>query len=537
MKSLLLLLITLQATAQQNPPPKSSISGTVRDATGVALGDVTVSVGRSDTITDANGHYTLKDLAAGPARINAMPKMVPGLPFGRNATRVLNIGPGQDLSGIDLTIRVDGELSGRVLDQNKESVPEAAVALIAREYWLGSIRYVYAGMARADDRGEYHLPRVAAGIGYLLMASLRPQKADAVSDLPVDPKWRRQVFEPVFYPGVASIESAQPLTLRPGEKREGIDLRITRSPSYCVEGVVSPAAALNFQIDEAAPTSGASGNGSMFVGSPSGQTADDGKLRLCGLHSGEYRIVVNPPYAFMANPPMWGATSLTIGNKDVTNVIVAAKPPLRVLGEVLWDGPAPQTPESQRLSLSVMPMTRTPFGNEFRPVEVNIPGPFAFESLVADAYSIQANRVPAADYIKDITYGGRSVLREPFVPGTAMGDATLRIVLAGDGGTIKAKIAEKDGTPVPDSYVIVVPAGISSEAELASLAVTGQTDQDGGWTSRTMAPGKYLVFGSTTPFDRTPERVGTLWRSRTQATACELAPRASLQLTVVPSAP
>src|SRR5207237_6720797 len=104
--------------------------------------------------------------------------------------------------------------------------------------------------------------------------------------------------------------------------------------------------------------------------------------------------------------------------------------------------------------------------------------------------------------LKDITYNGHSALFEPLRPGSATGEAGMRVTLAADGGVISAKVADRDGNPLGDSWVIVMPGQVASEAMLASAFVSGQTDQTGAWKSRALAPGKYYVLAKDAPPDK-----------------------------------
>jgi hypothetical protein len=144
--------------------------------------------------------------------------------------------------------------------------------------------------------------------------------------------------------------------------------------------------------------------------------------------------------------------------------------------------------------------------------------------------------LPKDLYVKDITYAGASILRSPLRAGSAIGNATLRITLARDGGTINAKVADKESNPVPDSYVLIMPAEATTEAALAAALITGQTDQKGIHTTNALAPGKYLVLASTTPTDMSPECIGKLFQTRTRAQEITLAPNANLTVTLAPTA-
>jgi hypothetical protein len=49
-----------------------------------------------------------------------------------------------------------------------------------------------------------------------------------------------------------------------------------------------------------------------------------------------------------------------------------------------------------------------------------------------------------------------------------------------------------------------------------------------------LAPGKYYVLASRTPFDRTPETIGRLWGARDKGKEVELAPGATVEAVTSP---
>jgi protocatechuate 3,4-dioxygenase beta subunit len=137
-------------------------------------------------------------------------------------------------------------------------------------------------------------------------------------------------------------------------------------------------------------------------------------------------------------------------------------------------------------------------------------------------------------YIKDVAYGGRSVQYEPLRLGSAMPGAGMRVAVGHDGSTLTAQVGDKDGNPVPDARVLILPAVIGSEAELAARLVSGQTNQYGQYTSITLRPGKYYVAAVGDSVDATQGAVGRVWRSRSRFKEVELAPGASAQVTLEP---
>jgi len=540
MQRFTLALILAAAAMAQTPPqtPTASVSGLIRDAgTGAPMPDVVVSYRSQDVTTDAEGRYTLRNVPAGPVRVTAMgPAEARG--FGARATRLVTLSAGQELTGVDLLLRGHAQLSGKILDQNKEPMAGVSVRLIAREYSLGALRYVFARTTQTDDQGEYVMNYVEPGRAYLLQIQKGSRNLDAISESPVNPKLRRPAVVPTYYPGTAAIEGAQALVLNPSEKREGVDIRVLRTPSFCIDGALQSGSGpgkLRFSIAERQPTSGASGNGSMFIGSPGGVTAADGKIRICDLHPGDYTITVNSSINGGDAPGFFGTAVVSIIDQDVSKIFVTAHARVTVPGEIVWEGAPPDPPVSSMLTLFTRPMTRPSYEGEQTGVRASIPGQFSLENLFVDEYSLQFNGVPAGAYIKDVTYGGHSALREPLRPGTAVGEAGLRITLARDGGRVSAKVADKDNKPIGDANVVVMPAGVASEGALAAAMISGQTDQNGAWSSALLPPGKYYVIATELPVDRTPESIGKLWRSHSKCKEVELGPGAAAEVTLAPA--
>jgi hypothetical protein len=81
-----------------------------------------------------------------------------------------------------------------------------------------------------------------------------------------------------------------------------------------------------------------------------------------------------------------------------------------------------------------------------------------------------------------------------------------------------------------------MPESANSEPALAAELISGQTDQNGGYSSDMLAPGKYLVLASAAPVDSTPESIGKLLRSRTHAQEVEIAANGTAQVTLLPAA-
>jgi protocatechuate 3,4-dioxygenase beta subunit len=536
LRYLLALMCATAAMAQtEQAKDVARVTGVVRDAaSGSPLAGATIYVDRSSRdgkqiSADSQGRFKAADLSPGSHTLTAeAPRAQNTIPA--YASRRVTVAAGQDVAGLDFLLVGRSEISGRVADQNNEPVSGATLTLVAREYSLGALRYVYADRTQTDDQGKYTLKRVAPGRAYLLMAERKERKMKAISDAPVDPKLRKPAVVSTYYPGASTIEGAQPITLRVGERREGVDLKMLRSASYCVEGVLAGPdgpGAVAFTFSGLHPTSGYHGDGGMFAAEPAGQTGEDGKVRLCDLPAGDYRLTVHSTLAGL--PQFYGSAQVTVVDRDVRNVTVVARPRMRITGEVLAEGDPPAT-GSFRFALS--PLTRAFWGGEHSDVRTTIPGQFVLADVLFDSYWIRLFGLPATAYVKEASYAGRNILVESFEPGTAVGDASIRIVLASDGATVEARVLDKDGNGVGDARVLLMPVSSASEAALAAAIVSGQCDQRGQWKSNSLAPGKYYALALKTAHDNSPETIGKIWARRTHMQEVELVGKRTLALTL-----
>ncbi len=141
---------------------------------------------------------------------------------------------------------------------------------------------------------------------------------------------------------------------------------------------------------------------------------------------------------------------------------------------------------------------------------------------------------PAELYVKDVTYAGTSVLHQTLHLGTAMGNAGLIVLVARDGGTVRGTVASKDGNPIGDCSIVIIPSDTPSEGALSAFAVFGTADQNGLYTSMPLRPAKYLVLATKMAIPMTPEGMSMLWQSRSLATEVDIGPKAEVRVLLTP---
>jgi hypothetical protein len=485
------------------------------------------------------GKYSLTDLLPGTYRVYVR-RELHGIPL---ASRIVRLSAGQDLTGIDFSMAAEASVSGKVLDENGEPLPEITVRLVERSYQQGVLRYVNRFSTLTNDKGEYRLQGATPGLSYLLMAEKFEKSLNPISDTPADLKKRRPSVIPLYFPGSPDPAGGAPIVLASGEHREFMNLRLKKAPGFCVDGRLEAngePSALAFQLNSEAIDLQGKGNTPWR----SIQSGEDGRFRLCELHPGQYRIQTSRYGGAISGIPsagngpqleVAGEALVVIGKEDIHGLKVNAIAPFPPAIEVVLDGDAPPQPLNRRVDVKLSPVARGS-GGSGKPL---IPGRIELTNLGIADYFVTAGlaRDNLEDersrlYVEDVTYAGVSVLRQPLRLGTAMGNAVLLVTIAQDGAIVTATVTDQDGNPIPDAAISIIPSGTPSETALAAFAFFGAADQNGSYTSLPLAPGKYLVLATGNPFPLTPEGMASLWSLRSRATDADLGPNAAVRVTL-----
>jgi hypothetical protein len=548
MKHALVTLIGtgLTVSAQLLPPPlnltheeTSILRGRVTDASnGAPIANLTMRVPMGlpgsqprdvTAVTDEQGRYTLRGIAPGQYSVMAGSRSASEAAFG---TRTVTLAPGAELEAFDFRLILKGSVSGKILDANEEPAVGFEVALIRREYNAGIIGYYVSNRTRTNDRGEYRISGVIPG-AYLVLAHKRNMKLDPISEIPVDLERRRWISAPSYYPNSPAPEGGQPVRIIGGQETQHVDIRLNRSRSYCIEGLLSidgRPAALEFFFHAAHPSYGIPAGGGLAGLPPRGKTGPNGRIRLCDLPSGEYHL--STWSGDVNRPDSYARSSVVITDRDVTGVSLVSEHPLSLAGSVVWDTPPEETPHRQvAVILDSLDRSFQSYSAAMAP----LPGNFTIGPLLLDAYRVSLGRLPDGVYAKDIRYGSTSLLGDHLQLGSGMAGVGLQVVLAHDGGIVKGRVTDKEQKPIPDAKVFLLPKDIASERDVAARRIVMRSDHEGRYTSRALAPGSYYVFATHAPIDDlSPESVARLWRASAKAREVELGPCATVDMALQP---
>ncbi len=244
---LFLLTFAAFSRAQQNPVVFGRV---VADDSGSPLPHVRIviyddALPLSPIFTDSGGRFSSIGLKAGRYRLAAAKA-------GYTLTTVSPVIPGKPAQ---IRMRRSASISGRAFDAYGDPVIGLAVMIFPAE---GGVSSPAAKVATTDDLGEYRAGGLPPGAYYVAVNQLSIDSVGAVNRTPM------------FFPSMSSRETAQALSLAPGDQRAGVDF----------SGVVTPAglsavAALFAQAPDTRITVSGPNN---FVALPEGTAAIRGRI-------------------------------------------------------------------------------------------------------------------------------------------------------------------------------------------------------------------------------------------------------------------
>lgn len=536
------------------PPQTAEIHGTVRDAdSGAPLQGVTVSLDQVQSsflggsfipggglsnegvaTTDAHGRYALRNVQPGARKLTAKnPKGI-----SNQRIRSLNLYAGQILERVDFRMRNPGVIAGRVRGEQGQPIASAVVYLVTREYYLGKLHLYIRAQTVTDENGEYVMENVRTGRPWMLMASHRFGILPAISNAPADPARRRPGFTRTYYPDSLTPEGASVVRLSSGQRAEGIDITVRRTPAFCIEGRFVPpveTGAVRFVLWLPEPTFGMTDREGSIGFGPSGTSEPDGKFRICDLAPGDYQLGMMGTQSIDDSRRYYSVTSFRIGDRDVKNAEIIANAPIALPVETSWAGDVPPDTPPVLLGILLLPIYRTWISQEGKMATPRLPGQAELTPAFPDAFRVlaraQDHTLPV--YVRDIRYGDESILGRPLLLGSKAGGSRLHVTFGRDPASAAIRVVDPKGHPAADAYVHLLPADARDEAEMAARMQTVQSDQSGYASfDQKLPPGAYYAVATQEDIFHTPEEIHKLWLARSQASKLNAPPNGSMEATI-----
>jgi hypothetical protein len=440
---------------------------------------------RGTVYTDAQGRFAFPALTSGQYLAAAQATGYATV----NGQRTLILGEGARVVDVRFVLRRRGSITGVVRDDSGDPVVGVEVLGLRRLTQAGRPPTLSATVrTRTNDRGEYRLAGLDAH-DYLICAcsrdpipfdglllttlAARPVDLLAIAARAVTGGADAVAFEgalrtlpPTFHPATTLAADAERITLRGGEDKTAVDITMTSTPAVKVSGrIVGAPSSVNasfirlravgdvpeaFALTQLVPMLVQPDGRFDFGNVPPGQYVLDVHFRpgqRGGGPSGAALAFVGARGALLAGPPgppqrvggppspaldpLWASQLISVGESDVTGLVIGLNRSLALTGRVEFVGGTPQPTAQMRQRVSVELMSLQ-MGTQLRSYvgRPDAEGRFEVRGIIPGQYAM--------------SYGGFSV------PGWA----TLRSITAG-GVDITDTVLDVDMSDIPNVVVTV----------------------------------------------------------------------------------
>ena len=507
-----------------NGPADEGFLQTVIDAAalkGVSLGRPELTIALNDlrksnelkftALTDRAGRFRLSGISPGRYTVQARKEGFFAFvssgsnPVTATVDAAVNVG---ETTSVTLSMFPGGTISGQVTEETGAPQVNLNVDVYSVVYQNGFPVLQSAMSKTTDDRGEYRLFYLPPG-DYYVAANPKPPSVNAPS---------QQQLVRTFFPGTTDPSTAIPITIKPGERVERIDIRLRRVTTLKLSGRINStiprpattavnsntsareplieATMMLLQRDTNAPdsTGFVLGSGLKPVGNasipPSG-----GPFEVTGILPGSYDL-----YARVTDPSPEGGSGYSFGkvavdvrDTDIGNLVIDVHHTVSVTGKVSLDG-GPPVQSGIRIALQVEgSAAKIPIyqGITQRPATPSPQdGSFNIPAVTSGHFRIMAPSLPAGIFVSDVMQGssvydaGFDIMAEPPNP--------LQIILRSGAATVEGTAKNAGGRGMARAVVVLIPP--EGRRQNRMLYHTATTDASGHFTIRSVAPGTYKVF-------------------------------------------
>jgi Carboxypeptidase regulatory-like domain len=414
---------------------------------------------RPSILTDDSGTFAFTTLPTGnfSIQVDKATFLAGRYPEGgqtlRTGFRPLSLADGQVLDGIAVSLFHGSAIAGRVIDSHGDPLENVEVRAMALPK-SGRGRSQMRTSTMTNDIGEFRASRLPAG-RYLLMVVPRRFDFNPSESMVADLQPM-----PTYYPGVLSIEQAQPITVERGTSVMGLDVMALEGVSSVVSGMT---------IDPSGQP--VPGNGSIMArtatdvsGFNGGQVAN-GPIRPDGtfqikLPPGDYVLEArgSRPQQQPGDAPFVGSARVSVTG-DISGLAIVMGGGARISGRLVFQG-ANEPPPFPTTNAGQMRVT---FGSNDGSLcqagrATLLPDwTFTVENVTGTCRAQFAGSIPKWT-VKAIVHDGKDLLDRPVTFETGQQWKDVEIILTDKRTELTLQVADDQGNATHDYVTLVFSA-------------------------------------------------------------------------------
>ncbi len=440
------------------------------------------------TSTDASGKFAMKDIEAGKYRLSVNRNGFVSTSYGARSPgrpgTTLSLLRGQSLKDVVFRLTPHAVVTGRIVDEDGEPVPNVRVQLMTYRYQQGRKQLAYVGGASTNDLGEYRMFSIAPG-KYFVSATASNQTFGLVQDRSAAPQ-PEEDYVPTYYPGTTDVATAAQLDVPAGGQLQGIQFRLTKAHTVHVKGHVAYGIPGRQRVMMYLMSRGPGMMGPMALRPTQADAKGDFDMRGVGPGSYSLTAVINDgSKTYQARAPV------DVGSTNIERLNIVIGPGIEVVGHVTTEGSEPLDLSNVRVMLQQREIGGIMFGG-FSPARLEDGGSFKLQDVSPGLFNVMVTGLPAGSYVKSVRSEQTDVLANGL--NTEVPPAPLDVLLSPNPAQVGGTVQNTDtGKPAPGATVVLIPQE-KERKEQQSYFKTVTSDQNGAFTFKDVVPGEYKGY-------------------------------------------
>ena len=476
-------------TPSVKPEDKCSVEGTVVSATTgeplkksrVLLGPVGQSNGVPfGTTTDAGGHFVIDGIDPGRYNLLAIRNGYLRQAYSANGnarqSTELTLGKGQKLKELVLKLTPQGAISGRILDEDGEPLPNILVSLAKLQYRRGKRSVIGVQGRPTNDLGEYRVYGLSPG-KYVISA--KPREEPTLGSAQVVQAAEETVVT-TSYPSATSLHGASLIYVTAGAQISGINVTLSRERTVWVKGrVIAGAMAISQDTRVLLQPR------SFGMHSSESDIDAKGGFVLRGVPPGAYTLLSYSYDSKSCTTPL----PLEVGASNIEGIELTLQPPVGIHGRLVIE--ANGDLKGTVVNLAFQPrMSGSPFAGGNAQVKDDLS--FNMPNVCLETYDLNVFPLPENFYLRAIRIGQEDVTDTGIDLTQGVPPGELTVVLNPNGGQIEGSVKNVKDEPAIGTTVTLIPD--EKHRSVTWLPNAANTDQNGRFILKGVRPGEYKIY-------------------------------------------
>jgi hypothetical protein len=502
-----ILALAVPAMARAVPtakePAKASLAGTVVKEPGAEpvkkavielIAENQEEGGNYTATSDQEGQFKIEGIQ--PGRYRMFVERPGYLEVDKQRRRsegvVVSFGAGQELKEQTLHMIPAAIVTGRVLDEDGDPMPNVDITVFRRK----ASSFEPNGSAQTNDLGEFRIGGLLAGKYYVAATpmpnfqSLVPaQKTSGdTGALPGD-----MAYVTTFYPSATDRAQASAIELHAGEEMP-VDFSLVRVHTARIRGSVaglSPGAKAVVMLR-------GKGSSAMFNAA---EVDKDGKFEILRVAPGSYTITT---MTLLADAPQSVHQTVEVAGANIDDLRLVPLAAATIRGRVHFNGLSPK-PGASPLMVSLHSIededdfsSGVTFNGDETSGSPNLAkikpdGSFELKNVPSGVYELGVSsdsKLLADTFVESLVAGTKDVIDNGL--NVSGGTLSVDLTVSSGAGVIDGTVATDKNEPVANAIVVVVPEAKNRKQPYRYQKASA--DQTGQFTVHDLRPGNYKLY-------------------------------------------